>query len=510
MAKLVDEIVKLTDPTPKFIDPEDDINIETTAHVVERFEESLNIHPELSKLRQQTTPLLEDFDDRYTGKRVSRESLGQADGTVTEPSSGDEEAEDDDAADQNLKCFKQQILGSIQLQNSTSQELYSDKSSDELHDESEEEEGSEDDFSEGSDTGDDEDEQQTEDDMLKKFSHIDVNEEIEQGKAVGAQLGLWNKFCESRIQLQKIITRVNQLPQFDVWCDFKNRAAKSYSDPLKKGPVVIKSLLDSMLQVQSQLLLNNPETKSYVSMASNPSAQESGESESGNEETMQNKKNPFKEEGKRKWSLNEYDDILAKRFKAFVPYRNSVIQKWDDKTHLITGRISKSFNDFSQPAVIQINQILQDKQRLIQRTQLKRSTYRILGKNEDNESNVNQSGEKDEVVDGHSKRDEHLNCHDPEIFDDDDFYHVLLKDIIKAKTIGMDPDLLRTHLELQKNRRKMRKKVDTKASKGRKLRYDLHPKMVSFKSCVNTLYPEGTRTDLLKRLFSQSSTIHAQ
>ena len=60
-----------------------------------------------------------------------------------------------------------------------------------------------------------------------------------------------------------------------------------------------------------------------------------------------------------------------------------------------------------------------------------------------------------------------------ELFDDDDFYHQLLREIIERKsTQTTDPVALSRHwLEMQKYKSKTKKKVvDTKASKGRKIR----------------------------------------
>ena len=63
--------------------------------------------------------------------------------------------------------------------------------------------------------------------------------------------------------------------------------------------------------------------------------------------------------------------------------------------------------------------------------------------------------------------------YDVEIFDDDDFYHQLLRELIERKTEGItDPMLLgQKWLQIQKMRNKIKKKVDTRASKGRKTRY---------------------------------------
>lgn len=55
-------------------------------------------------------------------------------------------------------------------------------------------------------------------------------------------------------------------------------------------------------------------------------------------------------------------------------------------------------------------QVLQDRERLVKRTQLKRSVYHVLGREEETE----------EVEESH---DSHLKSHDQEIYDEDDFYH---------------------------------------------------------------------------------------
>jgi protein AATF/BFR2 len=54
--------------------------------------------------------------------------------------------------------------------------------------------------------------------------------------------------------------------------------------------------------------------------------------------------------------------------------------------------------------------------------------------------------------------------HDEEVFDDTEFYQQLLRDVIDSKNGGQD------WMAAQKERKK-KKNVDTKASKGRKLRY---------------------------------------
>jgi len=56
--------------------------------------------------------------------------------------------------------------------------------------------------------------------------------------------------------------------------------------------------------------------------------------------------------------------------------------------------------------------------------------------------------------------------HDPEVFDDTDFYQQLLRDVIDARNEGSGTQ---DWIQAQKERKK-KKVVDTKASKGRKIR----------------------------------------
>ena len=56
--------------------------------------------------------------------------------------------------------------------------------------------------------------------------------------------------------------------------------------------------------------------------------------------------------------------------------------------------------------------------------------------------------------------------HDPEVFDDADFYQQLLRDVIDARNGGSGSQ---DWIQAQRERKK-KKVVDTKASKGRKIR----------------------------------------
>merc|ERR1711915_720244 len=117
---------------------------------------------------------------------------------------------------------------------------------------------------------------------------------------------------------------------------------------------------------------------------------------------------------------------------------------------------------------------------------VKRSVYNVIGQTA-----------------GESNTDELIKT-DPNIFDDDDFYHQLLRELIERKTNNSSDQaqVSRQWLEVQKLRTKLKKKVDTKASKGRKVRYDIHAKLVNFMAPVYDRDDrEETKTELFSSLF---------
>ena len=118
-----------------------------------------------------------------------------------------------------------------------------------------------------------------------------------------------------------------------------------------------------------------------------------------------------------------------------------------------------------------------DKERIIKRTQLKRTMLNIVGKEEE-EKQEEEDDDKTKLL-----RDRHLKDYDAEIFDDQDFYNQLVRELIDRRAANVaDPiELARKSIEMNRLRAKTsKKKVDTKASKGRKIRYNVHKPLVNF------------------------------
>ncbi len=86
---------------------------------------------------------------------------------------------------------------------------------------------------------------------------------------------------------------------------------------------------------------------------------------------------------RKKLKVEEYETEIGDRHETFRGFCHRTLNMWNEKTRLASGRTgtgSKSgFGAFDQSILKQIEGILADKQRLVNRTRIKRSTYRVLG-----------------------------------------------------------------------------------------------------------------------------------
>ncbi|PWA14432.1 hypothetical protein CCH79_00011035 [Gambusia affinis] len=537
------ELEDLLNPLPKFADPEDDADEATKARVVERFseddEDDLGVG--VSSLRKRNSSLLLDTDRRYAGKPVSRKELlmdiGESDKEEDdekvdteeddEEGSIEEEEEDDDDDDEDeleylSRYSKLDAKVTPQANNSEitfPEEVDFYKMTEGMDDLGMSEAGEDDgsvEESEGSDedegSEDDEMEDEQEGEAVRTFSKDKLDEEVEKGRAVKSQLALWDQLLESRIKLQKALVTANQLPQPPAFPEFKRRGGPEYTGALKNTHKALKALQRSLLELHDQLLYQSPDTRP-IAVGKPPAGSEDDEEiNSDGDEEEQERSSADVGAPKRKLDMAEYPEFMAKRFAAFEPYRNTTLQKWHDKTRLTTGKSSKGFGAFERNILTQVEQVLMDKERLLRRTQTRRSEYRVLGKRESSAKVLDNIPEEEEVTEHQPKLNTHLKDLDEDIFDDDDFYHQLLRELIERKTSTTDPNdqvaVGKQWLAIQKLRSKIKKKVDTKASKGRKVRFHVHNKLVNFMAPVDhSSMSDEARSELYRGLFGQNTAV---
>ena len=153
---------------------------------------------------------------------------------------------------------------------------------------------------------------------------------------------------------------------------------------------------------------------------------------------------------------------------SFHPHLLQTLSKWSAKIQAVApsvllpsnrGAFSKGGQNLKS-AVQLVEETLHDQNKLLARTQILRVKKARIG-----------AAPVDRVDDAEVV--------DADVFDDTDFYQKILRDIIDARGDGSKND---DWMLLQKQK-KAKKKVDTKASKGRKLRYVRPVSFAAFTHC---------------------------
>ncbi|XP_061539635.1 protein AATF [Phycodurus eques] len=483
------ELQDLLNPLPKFADPEDDHDEATRARVSDAFAGDVDDDEEVgggggggggAALRRRNAIMLAEGDGRYLGKAVSRQQL-----LMDVDQNDEDEEEEEDGSVEELEADEEEADADFHEQTGGTDDLRV----------SQEDDGEEDQMEE------DEDGVEEEEGAISTFSKEKLDEEVEKGEAVRKQLALWEQLLEARIKMQKALGSANRLPRPHALPHFRARGGARQAGAAEDAREALKALQRSLLDLH-QLLIRQSATPVLL-----------GRDEDEDEED---------EEGRaaeRKPDVSDDPEVASERFAAFRPYRDATLRKWHDRTRLSSGKRGGGggdFGAFERDVVSQVEQILTDKERLVRRTQTRRSEYRVLGTGEepDRADARNPSGER---LDGPTPaRGERAKDADEDVFDDDDFYHQLLRELIERKTGGADAAdrqvaAGRQWLRIQKLRSKIKKKVDTKASKGRKVRFDAHNKLLNFMAPVlrdDGALAHDARTELYRGLFGHADSAY--
>nr|XP_021144405.1 protein AATF isoform X2 [Columba livia] len=529
----------------------------TVAKVIDKFEDETadDIFP-VGNIRKKASASLLEADKRYSGKATSRKALqaelwgdapseeGSADEALDEWYSGSEDSEengslgsktkeklssagsdqeddleDDEETDVSVKAKAPKFS----FQNITDFEKFAegmdDAGSSEGEDEDEEDEddasvekgGHEEEYGSENHNNVKETRDSEDDGGVMTFSKGQESEEVEKGKSVKNQLALWDLLLEGRIKMQKALHTANRLPQPDTYPLFRKEGGQEFDNAVESCFKALEALLKVLVELQDELLYQYPGTRHLVDGKQSKPESDDEIPSSSDEEQVDKAQEKRRRPPKRKLKMEDYPDFLAKRYADFRTYRNSVLQKWHEKTKLASGKTGKGFGAFERSILTQIDHILMDKERLLRRTQTKRSVYTVLGKKEQESHPVPESLPENSEVLPPSDSNRHLKDIDEEIFDDDDFYHQLLREFIERKTTSLDPNdqvaMGRQWLAIQKLRSKIKKKVDRKASKGRRIRYHVHSKLVSFMAPIDhCTMNDDARTELYRSLFGKMAS----
>ncbi|CAK8540595.1 unnamed protein product [Lathyrus sativus] len=279
--------------------------------------------------------------------------------------------------------------------------------------------------------------------ILKNLKHH-KDEDLLKGQAAKTQKALWYKILELRFLLQKPFSSSNRLPEESVkasFCESDETVRVAYADLITSS----KETLNSMLELQEALIAKNPS----VTQAINGSEKSSKDLEVSYD---------MDDNLDQEWSQ------VSRMHNSIASFRDKSINKWQRKTQVTSGAAAiKGKHAFNQDISNQVAGYMRDPSRMVKQMQLSRSAVNVFG----SVSKISQSS--DEAV-------RHADG-DPELLDDSEFYQQLLKEFFET----VDPTSSeKAFYALKRMQTKKRKIVDRRASKSRKIRYNVHEKIVNF------------------------------
>ncbi|KAK4525406.1 hypothetical protein GAYE_SCF12G3314 [Galdieria yellowstonensis] len=302
-------------------------------------------------------------------------------------------------------------------------------------------------------------------DILRLSSQI--QEQISKGQAIIEQKSIYGDVLQLRIAMQRLLSSANCLPDRGGRSLLKQMDSLGTEEKFTATTESLYKLTTAMLQVEE--LLNSFSNVNEASYISNEEDEDRARTDSQGSlgyldaAVIDNL-----------WRKLEKQNIQLKSF------RQTVLDYWDKKVREASGKLYNQSNKFkviNQDVLSQIEGVLSNRERLYRRAHTRRDGNRSL---------LNLSS---------TQRDK--NRTEPEIYDDGDFYELLLKEVVNDTTrIGKDGNNA-SHWTRSRQRKEY---LDRRESKGRRLKYTVHEKMVGFLAPIPMKESE-TRNQILKSLF---------
>jgi protein AATF/BFR2 len=271
--------------------------------------------------------------------------------------------------------------------------------------------------------------------------------DVTKGQAIKSQRKTFDTLLNTRIRLQKALISTNSM------------ATEAYSKETAPEASI------EAAETAALTLLNN-----LTNLRSSLDSARTGEKRKRLEFTPSSTSTEI-------WSAIKVDE------KAALPHRKAIIEKWSLKTRGAAVSSSKGRLNTSvgQTLTDVLTSQLQDMPRLVARTQVPRSCAPLQSTS---------------------------NVPSKDIYDDADWYGLLLKELLEQRSADLNTSGISEFVVQQPwqvaREAKTRKIVDTKASKGRKLRYTVHEKLQNFMAPEERgEWGDRQRDELFGSLFGQ-------
>ena len=304
---------------------------------------------------------------------------------------------------------------------------------------------------------------------LKTLSKI-TKDEIRKSKNIINQKELYETFVGIRIALQNLLSDINTLPTYLNFSQFLNLSSKEVKESYKKlKNNLYSTFLDTLLFHKEFLKKQNyPKSDQF-----NPVSEL--------EKLLNNKDNISINE-----NLNKIHNNLFKIDQKIMNiwYRKTVVNQFQTNNKLIKKLANN--DNFCEHILSSVENNIST---LLKKTQ----KY-------NNDNNTQLLGRKRLSAEEYE--------YDKEIFNDIDFYNFLLKEFLLNNEKEIDENNYQEKIDenglvegrydltmkyiLNRNT-KIKKKVDTKATKNRKIRYDKHEEIINF------MVPENNEKEIIGR-----------
>lgn len=285
----------------------------------------------------------------------------------------------------------------------------------------------------------------------KRVAQSNINDALK-GYSVANQNKLFDHLIETRIKLQKCLNDANLLPgDYNTSKPFRDEQTDEY---LKTIESKCYDVLEKIITLRCKMTTQKPP--------------------------------PLK---KRK--LSYFNEATTKLDEHLKQSRSTILTKWSTRVNNSSGSNALNASKFkviNQSAEQQILNNLNDMNRLKRRTYLNRSSIKPLGYEDSSKDHENST--------------KNLGVNEiSQIFNDEDFYRLLLNDLVDKKISNPVSNIAL----LKKNQKaiKNNKNIDTKASKGRKLKFNVQDPIAHFEAPVEVKWQDYQIDELLGSLFGQ-------
>uniref|UniRef100_A0A1I7T0V0 Protein BFR2 n=1 Tax=Caenorhabditis tropicalis TaxID=1561998 RepID=A0A1I7T0V0_9PELO len=472
---LLDDISKLTTPASELPDLEDD-NFEGSSLV------------KAGGNRPKTKSNFNFEEGKYAGSAVSRKDIfgdvSEISGLHGKGDESDDSVEDEDEELEENEDEEEEEEEDVEMEEAKKGTESSEENSD---DDAEDEE-----ISDEEEDQEDGEEEESSAIKMTTLSLKDNSDKTDKATSVLHQRQVWDDLMYSNIRMHALLNAMNQMPR-----------GESRKNLLKNCDGATKKSLENSMENMAKLrdLMKNamgffdekkredsddeeiPSDDEEISSDFDEENDEEDDDEGSDDEEDHNAE-ANKNSGTSLKSLKKNLETLDTNIDKF---RTSTVTKWYNRTKILSSKSinNADFSGFEKGSVIgQVNKVLADEDKLLKKVHTNRSGKTRIGEPAD-VTNI-----------------------DNELFDDSDFYQILLKQMLESRnqTNTMDgADMTRSYMELQSMfSNKKKRDVSQLSSKDRRLKYEPIAKLINFypsKPSVVT-WTHESRNELFKSLFS--------